>query len=154
VIETLLSPTPMMPERLTGSVFVATRYVTFPSPCPLADVVSDIHDACDDALHVQSRSTTMETVPTPPAESKDDGDVDAAVSHRPEAVGDGAATLVVAELPQAAVSKRSDAVVSPAIKLGRARVNRDEQDMTTRRIRSLQLPCRKVASLSAQGVVQ
>jgi hypothetical protein len=103
---------------------------------------------------VQSRSTTIETVPTPPAESKDDWDVDAAVSHRPEAAGDGAATLVVAELPQATVSKRTDAVVRPARKLRHAHVDRDEQDMTTRRIRPLQLPCRKVASLSGQGVVQ
>jgi len=84
---------PITPERLTGSAFAATRYVTFPSPWPLAEVVSDIHDACDDALHVQSRSTMIETVPTPPAESKEAGDVDAAVSHRPDAAGEGAATL-------------------------------------------------------------
>src|SRR3954470_6287431 len=123
---------PITPERLTGSAFAATRYVTFPSPWPLADVVSDIHDACDDALHVQSRSTMTETVPTPPAESKEAGDEDAAVSQRPDAAGDGAATLVVAELPQAIVKERTVAVLSAAMELRNACVDRDEQNMTTR----------------------
>jgi len=107
--------------------------VTFPSPWPLAEVVSDIHDAWDDALHVQSRSTTIETVPTPPAESKEAGDVDAAVSHRPEAAGEGAATLVVAELPQATVIESTVAALNAAMKL--RNVDRDEQNIATRRIR-------------------
>src|SRR4051812_15456759 len=143
---------PITPERLTGSAFAATRYVTFPSPWPLAEVVSDIHDAWDDALHVQSRSTMIETVPIPPAESKEAGDVDAAVSHRPEAAGEGAATLVVAELPQATVKESTVAAVNAAMKL--RNVDRDEQNIATRANQTLQLPCRKVASLPRRCVVQ
>jgi len=71
----------------------------------------------------------IETVPTPPAESKEAGEVDAAVSHRPDAAGEGAATLVVAELPQATVNERAVAAVSAAMGLRNACVDRDEQNM-------------------------
>jgi hypothetical protein len=104
----------MAPERLTGSAFAATRYPTEPSPCPFAEDVRDIQEAFDAALHVQSRSTVMETVPTPPVDPYDDGEVDASAWHRLDVAADGAATLVVAELPQASVSERTEAVVRAA----------------------------------------
>jgi hypothetical protein len=63
---TCRSPTAMTPSRATGSEFMDTRNPTVPSPWPLALDVIAIHDDCDAAFHVQSRSTVMERFPTPP----------------------------------------------------------------------------------------
>lgn len=56
----------MTPSRVTGSVFADTRNPTVPSPCPLEPEVMAIQPVCDAAFHAQSRSTVIETVPTPP----------------------------------------------------------------------------------------
>jgi hypothetical protein len=39
------------------------------SPCPLAADVIEIHWDCDAALHVQSRSTLIVTLPAPPVDA-------------------------------------------------------------------------------------
>ena len=56
----------MTPSRATGSAFADTRNPTEPSPCPFDPEVMAIQPVCDVALHGQSRSTVMETVPAPP----------------------------------------------------------------------------------------
>jgi hypothetical protein len=61
----------MVPVRLTGSAFGEMRYATDPSPWPLVEDVKPIHGDCVATLHVQSRSTVIETVPPPPAEPKE-----------------------------------------------------------------------------------
>jgi hypothetical protein len=94
----------MVPVRLTGSAFAEMRYATDPSPWPFAEDVNPIHGDCVVALHVQSRSTVIVRVPAPPAEPKDVVGDDAFAWQREDVVLDGAATLVVAELPHATVS--------------------------------------------------
>jgi hypothetical protein len=61
-----------------------------------------IHDDCELALHVQSRSTSIANVPVPPPEAKADGDGDTVAWHLEDDAVVGAATLVEAELPQPA----------------------------------------------------
>jgi hypothetical protein len=60
------STTAITPLRVTGSLFADTRNPTVPSPWPLVFDVIAIHDDCDAAVHVQSRSTVMDTLPAPP----------------------------------------------------------------------------------------
>jgi len=66
--------------------------------------VNAIHGDWVVAVHVQSRSTVIATVPVPPEEPNDVVGVDTLGWHRALAVLDGAARLVVAELPHAIVN--------------------------------------------------
>jgi len=94
----------MLPARVMGSAFADTRYATDPSPWPLADDVKPIHGDWVETVHVQSRSTLIAIDPLPPAEPKAVVGDDAFAWQREPVVLDGAATLVVAELPQPTVS--------------------------------------------------
>jgi hypothetical protein len=111
---------------------VDTRYATEPSPCPLDGDVNAIHDECVVTLHVQSRSTTIEMFPVPPAEPKDAVGVVTVGSHLEDGVDDGA-TLVVAELPQAIVDARRQTIIAVEPKLINACVKRDEHGRGARR---------------------
>src|SRR6478752_2144123 len=95
----------MVPVRATGSALAEIRYAIDPSPCPFADEANAIQDAGVVAVHVQSRSTMIEIVPDPPAEPYDVVGDETSGWHRDAVVLEGAATLVVAELPQARVSE-------------------------------------------------
>jgi hypothetical protein len=61
----------MVPVRPTGSAFGEIRYATDPSPWPFVEDVKPIHGDWVATLHVQSRSTVIETVPPPPADPKE-----------------------------------------------------------------------------------
>jgi hypothetical protein len=123
-----------------------------PSPCPLAADVSEIHEDCELALHVQSRSTLTEIVPVPPPEPNEDVE-DATVDwHLEDEVLDGA-TLVDVELPHPPTAKALASEMS---------ARRTRQPTTIRRLLFIsadsrllsravtpQLSCRKVAILRA-----
>ena len=109
----------MLPLRVTGSLFAEMRYPTDPSPCPFAEDVNPIHGDDVVTFQVQSRGTVIETVPAPPVEPNEVVDDETSGWHRAVGVLVGAATLVVAELPHATVSKRRDAVVTAASNSGR-----------------------------------
>jgi hypothetical protein len=143
-MERCRSATSMVAVRVTGSALAETRYPTDPSPCPFADDVNPIHGDCVVTFQVQSRSTVIETVPVPPVEPKDPVEEETFGWHRAVVVLDGAATLVVAELPQAIVSKSTQADVAPAKKSRRRIFRRGGHSRGVRR--TLQLSCRKVAS--------
>ena len=104
----------IVPVRLTGSAFAETRYPTDPSPCPFVEDVKPIHADCVPTLHVQSRSTMIETVPPPPVGPKDVVGAETSAWQREDVVLDGPATLVVAELPHAAVSATTPPVAKIA----------------------------------------
>lgn len=93
----------MTPLRDTGSVFAETRNPTLPSPWPFAFDVSAIHEACEAAFHVQSRSIVTDTLPVPPAAANLAADDDTFAWHLALVVLDGAAMLVEVELPQPAI---------------------------------------------------
>jgi hypothetical protein len=135
----------MDPVRLTGSAFAEMRYATDPSPCPLADDVNPIHGACVVTLHVQSRSTVTVTLPAPPAEPKDVVGEDTFAWQREGVVLEGAATLVVAELPHATVTASALPPATIAKHSSRALAKRDGHGRGARR--TLQLSCTKVASV-------
>jgi len=135
----------MDPVRLTGSAFAETRYATDPSPCPLAEDVNPIHGACVLTLHVQSRSTVTVTLPAPPAEPKDVVGEDTFAWQRDGAVLEGAATLVVAELPHATLRASTPAPAMIAKHSSRALAKQDGHGRAVRR--TLQLLCTKVASV-------
>ena len=104
-----MSATATTPFRATGSAFSATRYVSVPSPCPLAAEVITIHDACDVAFHAHSRATPIAMVPTPPAGVKDDVEEVAFTWQRVVVVGlAGLVTLVDVELPHATTHRSCD----------------------------------------------
>jgi hypothetical protein len=88
--------------------------------------VNPIHGDCVVTFQVQSRSTVIETVPVPPVEPKDPVEEETFGWHRAVVVLDGAATLVVAELPQAIVSKSTQADVAPREEI-------QEEDLQARR---------------------
>ncbi len=74
------------PFLTTGSGFAATWYVTLPLPCPAFADVSEIQLAWAAAVHAHSRSTLIDTVPSPPVTPKLEGD-DVAVSWQRVPVG-------------------------------------------------------------------
>lgn len=75
----------------------------------------------------------METFPVPPAEAKDAFGVVTVGSHLEEAEADGAATLVVAELPHAIVDARRQTTKASEPKWIRGCVRRDEHGRGARR---------------------
>jgi hypothetical protein len=76
--------------------------------------VNAIHGDWVVAVHVQSRSTVIATVPVPPVEPNDVVAADTLGWHRALAVVDGAATLVVAELPHPIVTHARDPAMTSA----------------------------------------
>ena len=64
--------------------------------------MNTIHEACDVALHAQSRATTTERVPVPPDAVNDAGAPVTVAWHR---VADGLVTLVEVELPHATAAR-------------------------------------------------
>ncbi len=89
--------------RVDRSLFAATRNPIEPLPCPLVADVKVTQDTADDAVHVQSRVVSTETVPVPPLAGTEETEVDAVTWHFSVV---GPLTLIE-EDPQAAI--RTDA---------------------------------------------
>jgi hypothetical protein len=68
-----------------------------------------IHEDCELALHVQSRSTLTAMVPLPPPELNEEGEEETAAWHLEDETLDGADTLVEAELPHPATTASAPA---------------------------------------------
>jgi hypothetical protein len=95
----------MAPWRETGSALAATRNATVPSPCPLVPEVIWIHDAWVDAVHPHSRDTPIVNVPVPPSAEKLEEELVTDAWQRVVVGLVAVVTLVVAELPQAVVTR-------------------------------------------------
>lgn len=109
---TCRSATLTAPCLVTGSAFSATRNVTLPSPCPSVAEVKTIQPACEVARQVHSRSTVIDSVPTPPLAVKFEVE-EPTVAEQRAVVLEGAVTFVEAELPHAIAERPNPAANAP-----------------------------------------
>ncbi len=101
--------TEMFALRAVDAALAATENGKLPSPCPLVEPESAIHDAPEAAVHVQSRSVVTVRVPLPPEGGKLEGVPASVTWHRG---GVGPATDVAVDPQAAAVRTTAQSAAS------------------------------------------